>query len=139
MNPSILCKMLFHFLPESNKVKKQRHKRFLLQSVGFRDAALRPVSPELSLMPSADCVRSERAGSQASFWLFIPSLTHSLAHSLSQASKDPTSKYVWSTFCARLFSVPRGCTDGPKWIQTLSSRRKALTSQCRGSINKPTV
>ena len=112
--------MLFHFLPESDKVKKQRHKRFLLQSVEFRDAALWLVSPKLLLMSLTDPMRSEcREGWLTRFFLVVYSFTHSLTHSfihsfLSQPTKDPTSKYVWSTFCARLFSVPQGCTDGPK-------------------------
>lgn len=109
MNPSILCKMLFHFLPESNKVKKQRHKCFLLQSVGFRDAALRPVSPELSLMPSADCVRSEcREGWLTSFFLVVYSFTHSLTRSFFEPSKQGPHQqiYLEHLLCQTVFCAP---------------------------------
>ena len=76
-----VIKMLFHFLPESSKVKKQWHKRFLLQSVEFRDAALWLVSPKLLLMPLTDPMRSEcREGWLTRFFLVVYSFTHSLIH-----------------------------------------------------------
>ena len=99
-------------------VKKQRHKRFLLQSVEFRDAALWLVSPKLLLMSLTDPMRSEcREGWLTRFFLVVYSFTHSLTHSFihfwANQPRTPPANMFGAPSVPDCFLCPRDVLMGP--------------------------